>query len=412
MYARWLLLFVPLVAGSTQGQVSITTGSYAQNFGTVDITTWTNNVTYPGWYQSHGALTAHLDITNAAPNNTGGFYTYECNGNNDQKIGSRASGSATNIRFGVVLRNQTGSPIQSLRVGYTGYQLSLAQNGGEINTLAFDYVTSATLPGITAASTASVPSLRFTQVESSPVAGANQINGYPCTRSAQLSACIALAVPLPVGAYILLRWTDVDNTNNDHHLAIDDVQVDFDLTGTLCSVLLPVELLSFDAVAQRNEVQLQWSTGSERNNDHFRVERSGDDVVFEPIGAVSGAGTTGWRTDYTFTDHTPLSGNNYYRLVQVDKDGTATPSHVVAVRMAAVLATVVPTITTDGRVTVRYNEGAQPFTLVDATGRPLHYHAPVGDSEPLDLSMYGPGIYWIQWSGATQARAERIMYAP
>ncbi len=412
MYPRCLLLLVLLVAGAARGQVSITTGSYTQNFGTVDITTWTNNATYPGWYQSHGALTGHLNITNAAPGNTGGFYTYECNGNNDQKIGSRASGSATNIRFGVVLRNQTAAPIQSLRVGYTGYQLSLAQNGGEVNTLAFDYVTSATLPGITSTSTASVPALRFTQIESSPVAGANQINGYPCTRSAQLSACITLATPLAVGAYILLRWTDVDNSNNDHHLAIDDVQVDFDLTGTLCSVLLPVELLTFDATTNGNLVLLHWSTGSELNNDHFRVERSGDDLRFEPIGAVSGAGTTARRTDYTFKDHTPLPGNNYYRLVQVDTDGTTGTSKVIALQRASGHATVSPTLTTDGRVTVRFEQGPGSFTLADGAGRVLLQHTPTGDSEQVDLSAYGPGIYWILWSATSRARAERIVYAP
>ena len=204
-------------------QVSVTTGSYFQDFGTTDILSWTNNSTYQGWYMS-GTFQSHISITAAAPSNTGGFYTYECNGNNDQKIGSRASGSTGTIRYGVVLQNNTGAAVNQISVSYKGYQLSLAQNGNT-NVIGFDYIVSASLPAITASGGTAVAALNFTQLQSNGASGSAQVMGYPCTQVANMATCIN--VNIPVGSYILLRWSDPDDSGNDHHMAIDDVDVQF-----------------------------------------------------------------------------------------------------------------------------------------------------------------------------------------
>jgi hypothetical protein len=57
------------------------------------------------------------------------------------------------------------------------------------------------------------------------------------------------------------------------------------------------------------------------NNDHFDIERSADGRSFTKIGRVQGQSTTGIAQNYGFTDAAPLTGNNYYRLAQVDLDG-------------------------------------------------------------------------------------------
>ena len=212
-------------------QVSVTTGSYFQDFGTTDILSWTNNITYQGWYMS-GTFQSHISITAAAPSNTGGFYTYECNGNNDQKIGSRASGSSGTIRYGVILQNNTGSAINQISVSYTGYQLSLAQNGNT-NVIGFDYIVSASLPAITATGGTAVAALNFTQLQSNGASGSAQVMGYPCTQFANMATCINVSIP--VGSYILLRWSDPDDSGNDHHMAIDDLNVQFLATNLTAS---------------------------------------------------------------------------------------------------------------------------------------------------------------------------------
>lgn len=100
--------------------------------------------------------------------------------------------------------------------------------------------------------------------------------------------------------------------------------------ATFSSSGLPVELLRFDGKVRSPNIQLSWTTATERDNARFRVERAGPDLRFEVIGEVRGAGTVQSEQFYSFEDKEPLPGVNYYRLEQVDFDGSATYSHVIA----------------------------------------------------------------------------------
>lgn len=90
--------------------------------------------------------------------------------------------------------------------------------------------------------------------------------------------------------------------------------------GTVQGVL-PIELLSFEAFPGKDDVKLKWKTATELNNSHFDIERSGDGRNYSKIGEVKGAGTTNQVISYVFTDDSPVSRQNYYRLKQVDFDG-------------------------------------------------------------------------------------------
>ncbi|MCZ2392662.1 MAG: cadherin-like domain-containing protein, partial [Chitinophagales bacterium] len=95
---------------------------------------------------------------------------------------------------------------------------------------------------------------------------------------------------------------------------------------------LPVELLYFDASSQGCSIILNWATASELNNDYFEVQRSQDAINWETIARVIGHGTTNDRNDYSQVDASSLSGTVYYRLRQVDYDGTSELHKVVAVQ--------------------------------------------------------------------------------
>lgn len=95
---------------------------------------------------------------------------------------------------------------------------------------------------------------------------------------------------------------------------------------------LPVELISFTGSSTTYKVTLQWKTASELNNDHFEIERSADGKIFTKIGTVQGNGTTKTLSQYTFTDTKPLPEISYYRLKQVDYDGTAQYSKIISIK--------------------------------------------------------------------------------
>ncbi len=103
---------------------------------------------------------------------------------------------------------------------------------------------------------------------------------------------------------------------------ISKIQVDDFLIRDI-SGALPVSLLSFTAKPEGDRVQLAWTTTSERDADRFVVERSQDLGEFTTVGEVTAKGTTDVRQDYGLTDLNPQPGANYYRLKQVDYNGTA-----------------------------------------------------------------------------------------
>ncbi len=101
--------------------------------------------------------------------------------------------------------------------------------------------------------------------------------------------------------------------------------------GCSCNQVLPITLMYFTAKQNDSQVLLQWATASEKDNEYFSLEKSRDGRQFNEIGRVAGAGTSTAKLTYQFTDDFPFGGTSYYRLKQVDLDGTFTYSRIVAV---------------------------------------------------------------------------------
>ncbi len=101
----------------------------------------------------------------------------------------------------------------------------------------------------------------------------------------------------------------------------------FTLGGTTA---LPISLLSFKSRTEPDAIRLLWQTASELNNDFFAVKHSTNGRDFSAIAQIPGSGTTTQTISYSYTDTSPASGTNYYRLKQVDYDGTYTYSKVIA----------------------------------------------------------------------------------
>jgi len=99
--------------------------------------------------------------------------------------------------------------------------------------------------------------------------------------------------------------------------------------------IIPVELTSFTAISNGLEVQLNWSTATELNNRGFEIERSTNQIDFVTIGFVNGHGTTAEQHDYSFTDRHLTNAEYYYRLKQIDYDGTFEYSDIVKIEITA-----------------------------------------------------------------------------
>ncbi|MEM6724681.1 MAG: hypothetical protein AAF598_11620, partial [Bacteroidota bacterium] len=154
--------------------------------------------------------------------------------------------------------------------------------------------------------------------------------------------------------------------------AVDGQVFTFDFPG--CTpVALPVEMTRFTGTEQEQQVLLEWQTATELNNDYFEVQRSSNGLNFESIGRVAGAGTTEIPQFYNLLDEAPFFGDNYYRLKQVDFDGSFHYSEVVVVSVypKGESLTMYPNIVTEWAVLEWRSSRAGPdlIEVVDELGR-------------------------------------------
>jgi hypothetical protein len=347
-----LLSGLMLIAAAVNAQISLTAlgTPYTENFNTLPnatdgsaLASWANNSTLAGWYidESAGAaddkpiIEASCGPAASNVNNTGSSYIIASG--SDRSLGSRPAGSTNTVYTGLRVVNNTGSTITSFYIRYTGEQWSIAENVNSgtclpycVNSLTFDYQVGAT--SLTAGSWTNEPTLTFTQLHNCTLGTCTgssaqrvALDGNQSSNQISISACVTVTVNN--GQEIWFRWVDVDNGANDHHLQIDDLEVwPFDIS---CATILPVELTAFNAKQAGNATQLEWQTASETNCDYFIVERSTDGETFSEITRVNGHGTTSQYNDYVAYDYAPQEGVNYYRLKQVDYNGSVNYSTIV-----------------------------------------------------------------------------------
>jgi len=216
----------------------------------------------------------------------------------------------------------------------------------------------------------------------------------------------------------------IGNATTDPVLEVDedgDGTTDVNLEPTTSSGTLPVELGSFKASQDGEQVQLTWATVSESGNAGFEVERqAGATDSFERIGYVEGAGTTAEAQTYSFRDaDLPYAADSLvYRLRQVDVDGTDVITDEIALvrggidglellgtfpnpaRSTATIRLAVPKGTDDARLVLYDVLGRTVQTIaVDHAGR---------QTMTLDTGSLASGIYFLRLTGGGQTRTEKV----
>ena len=178
------------------------------------------------------------------------------------------------------------------------------------------------------------------------------------------------------------------------------------VTFTIGAQPLPVELVAFAAEAQGQAARLNWTTASEKNSARFEVERSTDGRSFDRIGEVAAQGSSTAAVAYSYLDREAarVAGLVYYRLRQVDQDGTFTYSSVrnVAFRQLVPVFELYPNpaqVATTLDLT-RVPAGSFQVTVVDALGRTVRQlDVAGGATRNLDLSDLATGSYLVRLTG-------------
>ena len=166
---------------------------------------------------------------------------------------------------------------------------------------------------------------------------------------------------------------------------------------------LPIVLLSFTATARNTEVDLNWKTASETDNDYFTVQRSMNGLEFDDIGKVDAGGANKSVQHYAFIDKHALPGKSYYRLKQTDLDGALTYSDIRMVDLDEFQPrmTAYPNPTLNGEFSIDFQHSLETQTSVtvyDLLGKVV-FRGVVDQgvsTYPINMNLSPTGVYVVK----------------
>ena len=167
----------------------------------------------------------------------------------------------------------------------------------------------------------------------------------------------------------------IDYSPTTNHAVLNN----FALTGAASNYALatigtlPVTFSYFKGAPSGDNVQLTWQTAQEQNSSNFVVERSTDNQNYTGLGTVAASGNSANPVNYSYTDNSPVTGSNYYRLREVDLDGKSMYSSTVQINVMTGSGRALRTYPNPARETINYIvsglKGEGQVMVTDLSGR-------------------------------------------
>ena len=230
------------------------------------------------------------------------------------------------------------------------------------------------------------------------------INGYSPVINDEFKIIVAT---VPVG--YIGTFATVNYTNSNSAFWRTDYNAT-DITLRYAGVVAPISLVDFEAKADRKNITLKWSTAIEVNNEGFELQKSVDGKLWKKLGWVSGQnGNSSTTQEYEFIDKKPSIGINYYKMIQIDLDGTRTEYQTVMAEFIDVDFAFntypnpvrgILNIETAGNNVNRlniYNISGEMVKTIEA------------NSSVIDMSDLSSGQYWIEAISGSQKSIKKIV---
>lgn len=197
-------------------------------------------------------------------------------------------------------------------------------------------------------------------------------------------------------------WLATEYNNQSNPSSFISVSAEYSASG-LCNAL-PIKLLNFTAeVNSFNQVDINWTTVSEVNNNFFTIERSVNQSDWETVAIIAGAGNSSEIRSYNVIDKNPIEGWSYYRLKQTDFDGKYEYAPIKTVNINSTNASpssVFPNPTYNAITMIGKNLNVKDIELYTILGHNITAKVDVikqSDSKILiDLSQLHEGVYIIK----------------
>jgi Zn-dependent metalloprotease len=212
-------------------------------------------------------------------------------------------------------------------------------------------------------------------------------------------------------SYALGKLNDGNFPSTRENL-LDQILAFFDIT-------VPVELTSFTGSSASGNVTLNWSTATETNNMIFEIERRKENSDFVLIGFVEGRGTTIEQQEYSYIDRDITTGKYFYRLKQIDFDGTFEYSNEVEIEAAPSSFSLEQNYPNpfNPATTIKFNLPAKEFVtlkiydlLGDEVAELLNEEKPAGShSIEFDASGMASGTYFYKLQAGSNITTRKMI---
>ncbi len=186
---------------------------------------------------------------------------------------------------------------------------------------------------------------------------------------------------------------------------------DFAVQSSANSTALPVTLQSFNVTLKNKRTFLEWTTASEVNNKHFEIMRSEDASSFVKIATVLGQGTSSELHRYQYLDEVLPGGTYYYKLIQVDLDGTSTTSKTLTISIIDEddALRVYPNPATN-MLFIQTKSEIKSIELFNNVGQKfIQKLQPTSDGYSLDINHVPAGIYTLKVDGGQTVHKKIII---
>ncbi|QNE40256.1 T9SS type A sorting domain-containing protein [Hymenobacter sp. NBH84] len=410
----------PGIGGFTGGDGNLTFNG--KNTQTININSLRANTiffTNPGskTLTSNLTVTGSITLTNGARLETGDLNTLFLEGSSASLVEQFVGDDDTDNIGGYVIGNvvSTQNLSTSIRYEFNNIGLALQPYGPEFpGSVTVKRITGSNVQGVSS-NGALAPSsiLRQYVVTVANDAGQRDINfdlgltfGYRDKQKNELGA-------VPENRLTLFRSEDYNRPPYQKLGGIVNASSNsiflrstFKLNGTFTlgdgNNPLPVELVAFTGQLEGSAVRLNWATASEKNNKGFEVQRSTGDDQWFPLGFVDGHGSTSQRNAYTLVDANAPEGKAYYRLRQIDNDGTESFSPVVTIAVPAGNAPALvlsPVPTPDVLNISGLGSGAHVAEVYDMMGKRVLTHSFNDQTTSVSVANLPSGLYVVQVQG-------------
>jgi hypothetical protein len=166
---------------------------------------------------------------------------------------------------------------------------------------------------------------------------------------------------------------------------------------------VPVELINFDVKRTQTTVLLTWRTASEKDNALFNIEQSINGTDFQTLAQIKGSGTTTGIKSYDFDHTTPSVGTNYYRLKQVDFNGTTTYSPIRSVLFGKTGLVIKTTLVAETLDIIVSDEAVTTVSLFNMAGQQV-FSGKAQGAQRINISDLPAGQYIVRTATGDAAR--------